>query len=70
MDLHEARDRRELNAREPEASRRATARKRADEARLRRAIREAFARQRQAPAAPADVDQAPPRLRVVRDDAQ
>jgi hypothetical protein len=65
MDFHEARNRREASVPEPAATRRATTRKRAEDARLRRAIREAFARQRRAAAD----EQAPPRLHVVADDA-
>jgi hypothetical protein len=61
MDFQEARERRG----EPATTRRATERERAADARLRRRIREAFARQ----AAPNDTQPgAAPRLRVVRDD--
>jgi hypothetical protein len=45
MDFQQAQDRREAASYEPH-DRRTTARKRAADARLRRAIREAFARQR------------------------
>jgi len=69
MELEEARNRREASMLDPTAGRRATTRDRAEDARLRRAIREAFARQRQAQPAPVDAGQPPPRLRVVADDA-
>jgi len=45
MDFQQAQDRRDAASDEP-GDRRTTTRKRADDARLRRAIREAFARQR------------------------
>jgi hypothetical protein len=45
MDFQQAQDRREASSAEP-SQRQAVTRKRADDARLRRAIREAFARQR------------------------
>ena len=70
MDLQEARERRGEPTAEATAARRATTRKRAADARLRRAIREAFARQRSVPTTPPDAARpgAAPRLRAVRDD--
>jgi hypothetical protein len=61
MDFQQAQDRREAASYEP-GDRRAMTRKRAEEARLRRAIREAFARQRSDSGPRRD----PPPLRVVR----
>jgi hypothetical protein len=70
MDFQQARERRGEPAADATAVRSATMRKRAADARLRRAIREAFARQKSVPTAPPDATQpdAAPRLRVVRDD--
>jgi hypothetical protein len=60
MDFQQARDRREAASYEPD-DRRTLTRKRAADARLRRAIREAFARQRSEGGPRRD----PPPLRVV-----
>ena len=70
MDFQHARERRGEPTAEATAARRAATRKRAADSRLRRAIREAFARQRSVPTAPPDATQpgAAPRLRAVRDD--
>ena len=70
MDFQDARERRDGPV--PKAIRdpRARMHRRAADARLRRALRDALARQKDLPIAPPDATQpsAVPRLRVVRDD--
>jgi hypothetical protein len=70
MDFQQARERRGEPTAAATAGLSATRHKRAADARLRRAIREAFARQKSAPTAPPDATQpdAAPRMRVVPDD--
>jgi uncharacterized protein YecT (DUF1311 family) len=70
MDFQQARQRRGEPTAEATALACATRRKRAADARLRRAIREALARQKGAPTASPDAAQpdAAQRLRAVRDD--
>jgi len=64
MDVQETHDRHG----QPDTDRHVTTSKRAADARLRRAIREAFARQRDQLGEPSDTPRAERRLRIVKDD--
>jgi hypothetical protein len=65
MDFQEARDRRRSLPPEPGGDRQAVVRKRAADARLRRAIRDALARQRSTQEPEPDSEPSHPPLRVV-----